>query len=186
MRLLLFLYAFLLSENSFSQTVDTSAIITQLAQIYERDQKTRTGKDSAAFMSYIDSTNLNLVESIIAKYGWPGKSFVGQTGNTAVFLVIQHAEIEAQEKYFNLLKQSAEAGESRMSHLALLQDRILMRRGKKQIYGSQVVPDNKTGGWKIYDIDDEKNVNQRRALVGLEPIEEYAKHFGIDYKVAGQ
>jgi len=31
---------------------------------------------------------------------------------------------------------------------------------------------------KIYPIDDLKNVNQRRELIGLEPIEEYAKMNG--------
>ena len=56
----------------------------------------------------------------------------------------------------------------------MLQDRILMRQGKKQIYGSQVVF-TKNGVQEFYSIEDEKNV-------GLHPIEEYAKYFGIDYK----
>jgi hypothetical protein len=56
-----------------------------------------------------------------------------------------------------------------------------MRQGKKQIYGSQVVF-SKTGEPEFYPIDDEKNVNIRRKKVGMQPIEEYAKYFGIDYK----
>lgn len=55
-----------------------------------------------------------------------------------------------------------------------------MRQGKKQIYGSQVVFDAQ-GKPVFYPIEDEKRGNERRASVGLPPIETYAKHFGIDY-----
>lgn len=69
--------------------------------------------------------------------------------------------------------------------MAMMQDRILMREGKKQIYGSQVVY-NKTGEQIFYPIEDETNVNIRREKVGLQPLEEYAKYFGIDYKLPKQ
>ena len=62
-----------------------------------------------------------------------------------------------------------------------MQDRILMNQGKKQIYGSQVVY-NKKGEQVFYPIEDEANVNIRRAKIGMQPIEEYAKLFGIEYK----
>lgn len=179
--LICFLF-FLLHETIISQTVvDTTAIKNQLAQIKERDQKTRRGTDSAQFMQYIDSCNLVQVEALISQYGWPGKSFVGASGNQTIFLVIQHADIAVQEKYFPLFQQSVEAGESNATDLALMQDRILMRQGKKQIYGSQVVMNKETGAPEFYPIEDEKNVNIRRAGIGLMPLEEYAKFFGIDY-----
>ena len=79
------------------------------------------------------------------------------------------------------MQKSVEQGESAATDFALLQDRVLMRQGKKQIYGSQVVFD-KQGNNIFYPIEDEKNVNLRRAKVGQQPIEEYAKYFGIDYK----
>lgn len=164
-----------------SQT-DTLAIKNQLEFIRERDQKTRTGIDSVAFMQFIDSTNLVMVETLIAQYGWMGKSFVGDRGNSTLFLVIQHADLETQLRYFPLLQKSVEMGESQPSHLALLHDRILMRQGKKQIYGSQVIFNSK-GEQEFYPIEDEKNVNIRRAKMGMQPLEEYANYFGIDYKL---
>jgi hypothetical protein len=170
-------------SSVFAQvSIDTLLIKSELNSIRERDQKTRKGIDSVSFIKYIDSCNLIQIEEMIAKYGWPGKSFVGAKGNQTVFLVIQHAELPIQKKYFPLLKKSVDENESNPSDCALLQDRILMREGKKQIYGSQVVF-NKTGGQEFYPIEDEKNVNVRRAAVGLQPIEEYAKLFGIEYKL---
>jgi hypothetical protein len=165
--------------------IDTSGIKAQLKTIFERDQKTRTGKDSVAYMQYIDSTNLIQIEKLLLEYGWMGRSMVGDTGNSALFLVIQHSNLETQIKYVPLLQKSAEIGESRPSNLDLMNDRILMRQGKKQIYGSQVVPNN-SGGQEFYPIEDEVNVNIRRAKLGMQPIEEYAKLFGIEYKIPKQ
>jgi hypothetical protein len=80
------------------QPADTASIKAALQIIRDRDQKTRTGRDSAEFMSYIDSCNLIPIEKLIAEYGWPGTSFVGAYGNQTVFLVIQHSELPTQEK----------------------------------------------------------------------------------------
>jgi hypothetical protein len=178
----LFLFLFLAcSQPIFAQTTfDTTAVKAELKAIFERDQMTRTGADSAAFMNYIDSCNQVQVKALIAKYGWMGTTLIGDY-NQVLFLVIQHADLATQEKYFPMLQESANKGESSPADAAMLQDRILMRKGKKQIYGSQVVF-NKTGGQEFYPIEDEKNVNMRRAKAGLEPIEEYAKYFGIDYQ----
>ena len=163
--------------------IDTATIVKELAFIHERDQKTRKHGDSAQYIRMIDSSNLIMIEALIKSYGWPGKSFVGPRGNSTVFLVIQHADLPIQEKYLPLLIKSVADSQSRPSDLALLQDRILMRTGKQQLYGSQVVPNKSTGAWEFYPIEDEKNVNKRRAAMGLHPIEEDAKFFGIEYKL---
>ncbi len=57
-----------------------------------------------------DSLNLVKVEKIISKYGYPGKSLVGQPTNTAAFLVIQHSPKIKQ--YYPLVEK---AGLLRMS-----------------------------------------------------------------------
>lgn len=168
---------------NYQDDIDTAAIHRQLVTILDRDQKTRSRGDSIQFAEYIDSTNQIVVEALINQYGWLDRSVFGAASNYICFIVIQHAPLEKQKKYLPLMMQSVAAGESRASDLALLQDRVLMRENKKQVYGSQLVPDKKTGSWVFYPIEDEINVNVRRAKVGLPPIEEYAKHFGIDYKL---
>lgn len=160
-------------QSIVAQTrIDTAAIKNQLNTILNRDQKTRTKGDSAQFMHYIDSCNLVQLEMLVNKYGWLNKSFVGGRCNQAAFLVIQHAELETQLKYLPVIQASVDKGESNGYDLAMLQDRILMRQEKKQLYGSQVVFNKTTGAPEFYPIEDEKNVNVRRAKVGLEPIEE--------------
>jgi hypothetical protein len=180
---LLFLISFvtLWAHSTDAQTIDTVAIKQELAAIYQRDQKTRKNADSIAYISFIDSTNLVRIEAMIDKYGWPGIDFVGQAGNNTAFLVIQHADLATQEKYLPMLTRSVAEGRSSPADLAYLQDRVLMRQGKKQIYGSQVIPTN-FGTMEFHPIEDEENVNLRRAKVGLPPIEEYARYFGIELR----
>lgn len=133
-----------------------------------------------------DSANLVRVEAILAQYGFPGKSMVGEQGASTVWLVIQHAPLEKQEQYFPLLTEAAEKGELKKSDWAYLLDRIQMRKGLPQVYGSQVVSDPKTGAWIFHPIEDEANVNVRRAAVGLSPLEEYAQMMGVDWKLPGK
>ncbi|HKC85737.1 MAG TPA: DUF6624 domain-containing protein, partial [Blastocatellia bacterium] len=59
---------------------------------------------------------------------------------------------------------------------------ILTREGKKQIYGTQLRLNQKTQVMELYPIEDEENVDARRAKVGLAPLAQYLKKaFGIDY-----
>ena len=155
----------------------------RLDSIYEADQKYRElamrfdGDSIWEIINKQDSINQVKVISILDKYGWLGADEVGKNGNAALFLVIQHSDIKTQEKYLPLMKEAVKSGKALASELALLIDRIEMRNDRLQIYGSQVQ------GNSFYPIIDEKNVNKRRAEVGLGPLEEYAKHFGMEYKL---
>jgi len=182
-QLFIFVMVMITSASVAQTESEIKAIKSELAEIRKRDQKTRTNGDSLEYIAYIDSCNLAQVERLIAKYGWMGKSVIGEAANITLWVVIQHAELETQEKYYPLLKKSVEEGESNPQDLALLHDRILMRQGKKQLYGSQVVFNKSTGDPEFYPIEDEKNVNIRRKEVQLEPIEKYAEYFGIKYKL---
>mgnify|MGYP000011318830 CR=1 FL=1 len=172
-------------------------LMSELEEIREKDQRYRMqmrgfsdkyGWDSPqvdslwALQSPMDSLNTLRILEIIEERGYPGKTLVGDQASTA-FLVIQHADIEIQEKYLPIMTEAAEKGEMPYSSLALLIDRINMRNNKPQIYGSQLQRDEETGGWMFYYIEDEKNVNKRREKVGLGPLEEYAKRFGLEYSV---
>lgn len=163
-------------------TFDTLEVRRKLELIFQRDQMTRANSDSVAFRQVIDSQNVRQVLAIIDSLGWLGQSAVGARANQTLWLVIQHADIETQKRYLPLLKMSVDQRESRMIDYAYLLDRVLMRTGKKQMYGTQVVR-GASGSYEFYQIEDEANVNARRVAVGMEPIEEYAKKFGIVYKM---
>ncbi len=158
-----------------------------LRQLYKEAEE-KFGKDSEymnmfwEMMREQDSINEKTVLKIIDEKGWVGKSLVGAKANSTLWLVIQHAPLETQEKYLPLLKESVNKGESRGQNLALLEDRILMRNDKPQVYGSQVKRDEKGNGY-FHEIIDPEYVNQRRKGIGLGPIEDYAKRMGVNWTV---
>lgn len=132
----------------------------------------------------IDKKNMERLAQIVEKFGWPGKSLVGEKGATAAFLIVQHAELVHQEKYLPILKTAAEKGEARASEVAMLEDRVLMRQGKPQIYGTQLKSDPATQGKLVlHPIDNEADVDERRKRVGLPPLKDYLKLFGLEYEL---
>ena len=132
----------------------------------------------------IDKRNLARLEEIVKQHGWPGRGLVGEEASMAAFLILQHADLTSQKKYFPLLKKAAAEGDARLADAAMLEDRILMREGKKQIYGTQVRSGPETGRkLELYPIEDELHVEERRAAVGLPPLADYLKLFGLEYKL---
>lgn len=131
-----------------------------------------------------DSLNLIRVEEIIAEYGYPGKSLVGPSAGSAAFMVIQHSNQEAQEKYLPLLKKAADQGELRWSSVALMIDRVLLGKGEKQVYGSQVHTDQETGEMYFGEIEQPFKIDSIRATVGLGPLQEYGDHWDLKWDPA--
>ena len=167
----------------------------RLDSIYQEDQKFRRivsdvekehGVNSKEMyelwktINRVDSLNVIEVSAILETHGWLGQEVVGREGNMALFLVIQHANLETQEKYLPMMREAVKEGKAQGSSLALLEDRVALRQGRKQIYGSQIVRDE-NGVYQIAPIEDEGNVNKRRAEVGLEPLEDYVKPLGMTY-----
>lgn len=132
-------------------------------------------------MEKADARNVAKVTTILDKYGWLSVEEVGLTGNTALFLVIQHAPYEVQEKYCPVLKKAVAEKKAHASQLALLEDRISVHQKGYQIYGSQLENDPVTNVLILSPIIDEANVNERRKNAGLEPLEEYLKRFHLTY-----
>jgi len=135
-------------------------------------------------MGRVDSTNLLLVSKILDERGWQGADTIGQIGNTTLFLVIQHSDLPVQERYLPMMRAAVANGNAEPSDLALLEDRVALGQGKKQIYGSQIGQDNDTGEYYVLPLEDPDHVDERRASVGLSPLADYVGIWGIIWDVA--
>lgn len=127
----------------------------------------------------IDSINLIKIKKILDERGWMGTDKIGDQGNVTLFLVVQHSDLETQEKYLPMLKDAVLNGRAKASYLALLEDRIALRNGSKQIYGSQVGQNEQTGEPYVLPLIDPDNVDERRAEIGLENLQSYLKYYNI-------
>jgi hypothetical protein len=130
-------------------------------------------------MLLVDSINTAKVSAILDKYGWVGPNKVGEKASLALFLVIQHSDLAHQKKYLPLLKQAVEKGDAEKQSLALLEDRIAIREGNLQTYGTQIGWSTKTNKYYVLPLKDPDNVDIRRREVGLGPISEYLRQWEI-------
>jgi tetratricopeptide (TPR) repeat protein len=146
--------------------------------------KTKWYSPGMSFMQ-VDSVNQVRIRKIIDALGeYPGPRFAGKKQGSTAWLVIQHAPIEMQEKYYPLVEKAMQEGQVSKGNWAYLVDRMRMNRGEKQVYGSQMRLKKEPGAteYEIYPLEDPFNVNQRRAAVGLGPIEEYISGWGVKFE----
>lgn len=126
-----------------------------------------------------DSINLIKIQKILDERGWLGSDKIGDQGNATLFLVIQHSPLNIQEKYLPMMRNAVKKGNASASSLALLEDRVALRKGEKQIYGSQIGRDQVTGEYYVSPLIDPDNVDKRRSEVGLGKLQDYVSHWGI-------
>lgn len=137
----------------------------------------------AKIMLQKDSVNLIEITKILDTKGWVGADKIGGQANHTLFLIIQHADLKTQQKYLPMMQQAVKNNNASANSLALLKDRVALGEGKRQIYGSQIGQDNDKQMSYVLPLIDPENVNQRRAKVGLGPIEEYVKRWNIIWNV---
>lgn len=130
-----------------------------------------------------DHINLIKVKALLDKYGWLGSDVIGKQGNSTLFLVIQHSDLPTQEKYLPMMRDAVKNGKAQENNLALLEDRVALGQGKKQIYGSQIGRDPETKLYYVLPLIDPDNVDKRRAEVGLQSLSEYVTHWQIKWDV---
>lgn len=173
-------------------------LVAILDTIYQEDQTYRRqiseieekyGRDSEEMQAHWqlihdkDSINLIKIRKILDERGWLGPDVIGGQGNSTLFLVIQHADLETQEQYLPMMREAVKKGDAQASSLALLEDRVALRKGGKQLYGSQIGRDQETGEYYLLPLDDPDNVDKRRAEVGLGPLQDYVSRWGITWDV---
>ena len=136
----------MVSSPVFGQEI--TQINLRLQEIRNRDQSVRLNIaksqqkgniDSLIFyveqMSKIDTENQKYVDEIIPTKRIPDG--LSRESYSAIFLVVDHADISYQKRHFKTLKQAANEGKIEQSEISTLYDRIMMHSGRRQLFGTQ-------------------------------------------------
>lgn len=136
------------------------------------DEEKAAHADLWAEVARIDAENTQWLKDIISERGWVTYSGVGIDGGDAAWLLVQHADADpAFQRQCLDLMTALPKNEVSQSSMAMLTDRVLLKEGKNQIYGTQFVV--RDGEWVPLRLEDEEHVDARRAEVGLPPMAEY-------------
>jgi hypothetical protein len=177
------------ASNDANRLAMFAKLRAELEAILESDQKVRESykpdmdqKELRALsekMEIVDTANQVRLEELVKQHGWPETKDVGNKAAYGAFYVVQHAPSDYKKRYFPMVQKAMERGDIARSVFVLLEDRIRMYDGLPQRYGTQIsVTKGIRTFWKI---EDEANVDKRRAEVGLGPLAEYAKRNSVPY-----
>jgi hypothetical protein len=127
-------------------------------------------------MQEIHERNAKRLLAILNLHGWPGRDLVGESAAEAAWLVVQHAigSPSLQRRALSLLKTAAATADAPLVQAAMLEDRIRSNEGSGQRYGTQLDWDEH-GQLSPLPIEDEPNVDVRRAEVGLGSLAQYVE-----------
>lgn len=153
-------------ENIFERDQYDRLLWSQAVKNHPGDTERNERLARKALMT--DSLNLVLVDKILSQHGFPRKEQVGDFGNQAVWLVFQHADLDYQKRFLPQMEAAVSHGDIAPLYLALLRDRIDVREGRPQRYGTQI-----DGKGNLAPLLDASRVNQWRQEVGLPSIEQF-------------
>ena len=195
------------SNKSKSEIVSTKMdnpenLIAVLDTIWQREQLPIRSRDS---LIKIYGTNSELVKeqqaiykknhiinerkvkNILYSYGWPTKEMIGEQGNWTICNVIQHSDNEVRIQYLPMMRQAVKDKKLEPRFLVRAEDRIATERGDLQIYGGQMKYYPETKSFNVWPVLDPKNIDKRRAEIGLEPIAEFLKNrFDFEWNLEEQ
>lgn len=157
-------------KTQASEAPALSALRDELLTMEKADQDIRKG---TSVEIGVDARNLVRIREIITEHGFPTADMVGADGVAAAWLLVQHADDVALQAHVletisppHPIPQGIDG-----QKIALLTDRVLLRQGKSQRYGSQFQMGK--DGLEPSPIEDETNVDARRAQIGMMPLADY-------------
>ena len=98
---------------------------------------------------------------------WPTKSVVGAQGVHAVWLLAAQDSALARSALHRMMEAGPE--ESPPAAVAILEDRLRIAAGRKQLYATQLIR-SPTGTLEPAPLEDPKHVDLRRDAAGLPPL----------------
>lgn len=166
--------------SKLSKTLDSLAFVDQrpMQQMMQGPQPDSIRKRLIAEQPRNFARHQPILEAIVRKYGYPGIKQVGEKSANNFWLLVQHADAhpEFQRLVLKLMLAEVQRKNASPRNYAYLSDRVAENAGQLQEYGTQVKYEGPgIGKAAPRSLRDPKNVNKRRAAIGMETLEDYLK-----------
>jgi hypothetical protein len=114
----------------------------------------------------VDHPNLLRVVGMLPEAGWFSYSKYGREAAGAAFLIVQHGDLATQARVLPYLQAFAARGEADPLSVAKMFDRMALREGRPQRYGTQF--ECQDGRWVMQaPVEDPSAIDTRRAALGV-------------------
>ncbi|MEQ9104491.1 MAG: hypothetical protein RIE53_07310 [Rhodothermales bacterium] len=150
----------------FRQSAGQSPVLTLLSHAMGK----RHEKNQAVLLDILDDG------------GWPPLSTVGEEAAFAAANTLTHMDLEMRLQILPVMKRACEAGEADWYEYAPSLDRTELESGRPQVYGTQMMLDERSGEYVPQPMTDPEHVDERRAAKGMEPIADQLARFNAAMK----
>jgi hypothetical protein len=128
-----------------------------------------------------DSESTIWLRGVVARFGWPGVSLVGDTAAGTAFLILQHSPDPVfQHEMLPRLWEAARHHDIDPGSVAMLDDRVAIHSGRRRTYGTSFSV--RQGCLTLDPVADTAGLDRRRKEVGLPPLRDYARMLGEMYR----
>jgi len=149
-----------------------------LLDMEARDQALRAELTAAGDLNHtyhprleeLHRANSSRLRQMVAVFGWPGITLVGEKGAKAAWRIALHSISEPafMRQCRDLLDAASQNGDSPRWQFAIIDDRIRVYEGRPQRYGTQLRLG--ANGLEPHTIENESRVNSMRMQAGLPPL----------------
>lgn len=166
---------------AWEQTLGDAALRRELLALVVEDQAARAAmiKDwsdpaakaaAEAAVDAIDRRSTARLKEVVARHGWPSFALVGEDGAHAAWLLVQHADLDPafQKECLAKMQPLVERAQASGIDYAYLSDRVAVAERRPQRYGTQFDERREPRA-----IEDEANVDARRAALGMPSMAAY-------------
>lgn len=162
-----------MSFENLSENVLFPKIASELKEMVIVDQEIRMRSPKEFDGIDHDKIHTERMKEIVAEIGWPTISKVGVEAADISWILVQHidrkVDLDFQERCLQLMKE-VPANEVDPINIAYLEDRVRVNQGRGQLYGTQFYQVD--GKHVLKTIEDEVNVNKRRAEMGMDTLQD--------------
>jgi hypothetical protein len=118
----------------------------------------------------LNRAHASRLRQIIAVFGWPGFTLVGDQGARAAWRLAMHsyAEPDFMRQCRDLVDSATQNQDAPRWQFAMIDDRVRVYEGKPQRYGTQLR--HGAAGIEPHPIENEARVNSMRVQAGLPPL----------------
>ncbi len=144
----------------------------EILEMANKDQNARFSNIDPEEIKKIDIENTSRLKYIIKAEGYPTINDIGKEASNALWLLIQHADLDRdfQNDCLKIMKELPKESIDQ-KNIAYLEDRVRIGKGQPQFYGTQFHR-REDGKLVLRDIEDIENVDERRSKMNLGPLDE--------------